>query len=538
MSRTRKSAHLQAENVGKSYAAQPVFEDVSLVVSAGQCLGVVGENGSGKTTLLRLLAGQVPPDTGTVSRHGSVALAGQELPFGEHDTIASLLDIALAGARAALAELDAASAALAEQEPGADDRFATALARAEELDAWDAERRADLALAGLGAPGDRGRKLAELSVGQRYRVRLACLLAEGVDILLLDEPTNHLDATALGYLTGRIREYPGAVVLVSHDRMLLDEVCGSLLDLDPTADGGPKVHGGGYTEYKREKAAERVRWEQRYALESGEAERLEHDAKAAANRLISSWRPDKGTNKHQRATRAPGQLHNVQRRIEALAGRRVPPPPERLSFACPDLTGTGQGVVLTASGVAVPGRLALRETIALSTGDRLLVSGANGAGKSTLLNVLAGRLEPVEGAVWRAGSARIGLLSQESDFPDTGIGAAALYERRAAKLVSRGQLSAGAVVPLKRLGLFSPADANRPVNRLSTGQRRRLALALLLLHAPHVLLLDEPTNHLSVTLVDELTEAIQRTPVAVVVASHDRQLRADLADWPSLELAA
>ncbi|UJW36816.1 ATP-binding cassette domain-containing protein [Saccharothrix sp. AJ9571] len=515
-----------------------MLEDVSLVVSAGQCLGVVGENGSGKTTLLHLLAGSLPPDTGTVSRHGSAAMAGQELPFTEHDTVATLLDVALAGAREALAELDAASAALAEQAPGADDRFAAALTRAEELDAWDAERRADLALAGLGATTDRGRRLAELSVGQRYRVRLACLLAEGVDILLLDEPTNHLDAAALGYLTGRIREHPGAVVLVSHDRMLLDEVCGSLLDLDPTADGGPKVHGGGYTEYKREKAAERVRWEQRYALESGEAERLEHDATAAANRLISSWRPDKGVNKHKRATRAPGQLHNVQRRIDALAERRVPPPPERLSFACPDLSGTGQGVVLTASEVAVPGRLALAEPIALSTGDRLLVSGANGAGKSTLLNVLAGRLEPAAGSVWRAGSARVGLLAQESDFPDTTVGAAALYERRAAKLVSRGQLSAGAVVPLKRLGLFSAADADRPVNRLSTGQRRRLALALLLLHAPHVLLLDEPTNHLSVTLVDELTEAIQRTPVAVVVASHDRQLRADLAEWPSLELSA
>ncbi|MDI5977254.1 ABC-F family ATP-binding cassette domain-containing protein [Amycolatopsis magusensis] len=537
MSRTRKSAHLQAERLGKSFAAQPVLEDVSLVVGAGQCLGVVGENGSGKTTLLHLLAGALPPDTGTVSRHGSVAMAGQELPFTEHDTVATLLDVALAGARAALAELDAASAALAEQAPGADDRFA-ALTHAEELDAWDAERRADLALAGLGATTDRTRRLAELSVGQRYRVRLACLLAEGVDILLLDEPTNHLDAAALGYLTGRIRAHPGAVVLVSHDRMLLDEVCGSLLDLDPTADGGPKVHGGGYTEYKREKAAERVRWEQRYALESGEAERLEHDATAAANRLISSWRPDKGVNKHKRATRAPGQLHNVQRRIDALAERRVPPPPERLSFACPDLSGTGQGVVLTASGVAVPGRLAPAAPIALSTGDRLLVSGANGAGKSTLLNVLAGRLEPAAGSVWLAGSARVGLLAQESDFPDTTVGAAALYERRAAKLVSRGQLSANAVVPLKRLGLFSAADADRPVNRLSTGQRRRLALALLLLHAPHVLLLDEPTNHLSVTLVDELTEAIRRTPVAVVVASHDRQLRADLAEWPSLELSA
>ncbi|RZQ60287.1 ABC-F family ATP-binding cassette domain-containing protein [Amycolatopsis suaedae] len=540
MSRIRHESHISADQLVKTYDGRPVLDGVTLTVSAGQCLGVVGENGSGKTTLLHLLAGTTVPDAGTVTRHGTVALAAQELPFGDDDTVGSLLDVSLAPARAALSELDAAAEALAEGDPGSDDRYAAALARVEELDAWDAERRADLALQGLGAPTDRQRRLAELSVGQRYRVRLACLLAEGVGILLLDEPTNHLDAGALGYLTERLRSHPGAVVLVSHDRMLLDDVCFALLDLDPTAESGPKVYGGGYTEYKRAKAAERARWEQRYAAEAAEETQLKQDASAARNRLISSWRPEKGTNKHGRATRAPGQLHNVQRRLDDLVARRVSRPPEPLRFSCPDLDGAGSGAVLTASGIAVPGRLTLDAgaAIALSAGDRLVVAGANGAGKSTLLGVLAGRVEPAAGSVWRARSARVGLLAQESDFPDTDLGAARLYERQAARLVARGELASGDVVPLKSLGLFTGPDAARPVNRLSTGQRRRLALALLLLRAPHVLLLDEPTNHLSVTLVDELTEAILRTTVAVVVATHDRRLRADLAGWPSLELAA
>ncbi|WP_158889150.1 ABC-F family ATP-binding cassette domain-containing protein [Amycolatopsis anabasis] len=530
-------AHLAAESVSKTYESRPVLSEVSLTVSAGQRLGVVGENGSGKTTLLALLSGAVEPDSGTVTRHGSLAVAGQELPFGPADTIASLLAVALAGARTALAELDAATQALTDGEPGADERFADALARAERLEAWDAERRADLALAGLGAPGDRERPLAELSVGQRYRVRLACVLAERVDVLLLDEPTNHLDAAGLAYLTESLRAHPGVVVLVSHDRMLLDEVCTALLDLDPNADGTPTVYGGGYSAYKQAKAAERVRWEQRYAAETAELEQLAHDLRAAENRLISKWRPDKGTNKHGRATRAPGRLHSVQRRQAELTARRVPRPPEPLRFSCPDLPGSGAGAVLTAAEVVVPGRLELRAAVALSAGDRLLVTGPNGAGKSTLLETLSGSLEPSAGSVWRAKSARVELLGQESEFADPGRTPDEVYSSVADRLVLHGGLPAGKVVRLGELGLLSAADRNRPVGRLSTGQRRRLSLALAVLRAPHVLLLDEPTNHLSSTLVDELTEAIRHTPVAVVVAAHDRQLRSDLADWPELSLA-
>ncbi|WP_020672076.1 ABC-F family ATP-binding cassette domain-containing protein [Amycolatopsis nigrescens] len=535
-----KRAHLSAEHLSKGFESRAVLSDVSLTVGAGRRLGVVGENGSGKTTLLNILAGTLEPDGGTVTRHGSVAVAGQELPFEEADTISSLLDVALAGVRAALAELDAASVALAEGETGAEDRFAAALAQAERLEAWDAERRADLALDGLGAPSDRNRRLAELSVGQRYRVRLACLLAERVDILLLDEPTNHLDAGGLAYLTECLRGYPGAVVLVSHDRMLLEQVCGSLLDLDPNADGAAVVYGGGYSGYKKAKAVERVRWQQRFALECAEAEQLAQDLRAAENRLISAWRPEKGHNKHGRATHAPSRLHSVRRRLDELTANRVARPPEPLRFSCPDLPKQGLGAVLTAAGVVVPGRLALSgsDTVALSTGDRLVVSGPNGAGKSTLLGVLAGRLEPASGSVWRAKSARVELLAQESEFAEHDRTPAELYSALADRLVLHGALSAGQIVGLGELGLLSAADRHRPVARLSTGQRRRLSLAMLLLRAPHVLLLDEPTNHLSIALVDELTEAIRRTPGAVVVATHDRQLRADLDDWPALELAA
>jgi macrolide transport system ATP-binding/permease protein len=357
-------------------------------------------------------------------------------------------------------------------------------------------------LEALGAPTDRDRPLAELSVGRRYRVRLACLLAERSDLLLLDEPTNHLDAGGLDFLTARIRDHRGAVVLVSHDRMLLDDVCTSLLDLDPNANGEVRVHGGGYTAFTRAKAAERARWEQRYAEESARHAVLSHEVDAAQSRLVTSWRPPKGAARHKRATRAPSRLRNVARRLDELTGQRVPKPPPPLRFACPELDGGTDEVLLSASGLdPVP-------DIALSAGSRLLVSGANGAGKSTLLNVLAGRLTPGTGQVRRTG--RIGLLAQESDFPDNDVSALRLYR--------------GDPAPLRELGLLSDVDLARPVGRLSTGQRRRLSLALLLLRSPHVLLLDE------------LTAALRETQAAVVVATHDRKLRQDLADWPSLDL--
>ena len=402
---------LRADDVGKGFEARPVLSGVSLTASAGHRLGVIGENGRGKSTLLRLLAGDLDPDTGSVTRHGSVAVAAQELPFADGDTVGTVVDHALAAARRALAELDDAAVALAEA--GGDDRYAAALAEAERLEAWDAERRADLALAALDAPADRSRPLAELSVGQRYRVRLACVLAERADILLLDEPTNHLDASGTAYLTARLREHRGVVVLVSHDRTLLDEVCTALLDLDPNADGEVVLHGGGYSAFKAAKAAERARWEQRYALESARDAELREEVAAAEARLITSWRPPKGAGRHKRATRAPGRMRNVARRLDELTGQRVPKPPEPLRFTGPDLAAGPDEVLLSASGVTVPGRLRPHPDVAVAAGGRLVVSGANGTGKSTLLAVLAGRLTPATGVVRRGARTRIGLLERQ-----------------------------------------------------------------------------------------------------------------------------
>ncbi|WND17196.1 ATP-binding cassette domain-containing protein [Streptomyces violaceus] len=532
----RDRAQLTCAAIRVDRGGRTVLHDVDMKVSPRSRWGVVGENGRGKSTLLHVLAGLLAPDEGTVHRVGTLALAEQEMPAEDEHTVGDFIDAYLADARAALRDLDAAADALAAERPGAEGAYAHALEVAQALDAWDADRRVDVALDGLGAVSDRSRPLATLSVGQRYRIRLACLLGAEYDFLLLDEPTNHLDLAGLEYLTARLRAHAGGAVVVSHDRALLADVATTILDLDPTRDGRPGVYGGGYTGYREGREAELVRWEEEYEQQQTEHVRLKQALSEAQNRLSTGWRPDKGTGKHQRATRAGALVRSVHRRQGDLDRHQVtaPVPPQR--FALPELPARPGVVLLRVEEVTVGGRLHHPTSLSVTSGDRLAVTGPNGAGKSTLLSVLAGHLAPGSGRVHRARRVRLHLLGQESP-PATHRRARDLYEAHTAELVTAGVLKEGDVVGLGSLGLLTSRDTDKPVAELSMGQQRRLDLALALASRPHVLLLDEPTNHLSIALVDELTEALHSTEAAVVLATHDRQLQRDIATWPSLTLS-
>lgn len=242
----RARAQLSATGLHINRGGRRVLTGVDITISPGSRWGVVGENGRGKSTLLDILAGRLTPDGGHVHRVGTIGIAEQEMQVHDDRTVGDLINIELADSRVALAELDRAALSMAAGEAGADEAYAAALDAAEVLDAWDANRRVDVALEALGAVTDRARPLVELSVGQRYRVRLACLLGARYDHLLLDEPTNHLDAAGLNYLTDQLRAHPGGVFLVSHDRALLRDVATTVLDLDATQDDLPRVYGGGF----------------------------------------------------------------------------------------------------------------------------------------------------------------------------------------------------------------------------------------------------------------------------------------------------
>lgn len=533
----RARAQLIASDVSVLRGVTPVLNHADVTVTPASRVAIVGENGRGKSTLLHVLAGTLTPDSGTVQRIGTIGVAEQEMDASDQRTVGQAIAEAIAEPLAALERLDAASHALVDGTADAEAEYASALEHAEALDAWDAERRVRIALEALDAETDTTRPLAELSVGQRYRVRLACLLGADDDFLLLDEPTNHLDRSGLEFLTAQLRSRNGGVVVVSHDRALLSDFAETIVDLDPTPDERLRVYGNGYLGYREGRLAERERWEQEYDKQQAERARLQDSLSAAQNRLVSGWRPEKGTNKHGRATRAGGLVQNVHRRREALEAHAitVPEPPQVFRF--PELRTRTGAALLSVENVSVTERLRSPVSFSLSHRGRLVVTGPNGTGKSTLLKVAGGDLAPDTGVVRKPRTTRLGFLRQESDLPPERR-ASEVYETYLDALVAAGIVPSSDAVGVSQLGLLKPRELSKRVGELSMGQQRRLDLALVLAARPHVLLLDEPTNHLSIALVDELTEALGATQAAVVVSSHDRQLLRDVADWPSIDLSA
>ena len=527
---------LRARDLAKTYGAHVVFDGVGVDVAPGQRLGLVGENGTGKSTLLRLLSGEEEPDAGRVERPADTGFLYQELPHPPETTLARVIDEALEPARRVERRLTAS----AERMDGAagDEQvlreYSEALAMAELLEVWDAERRAELVLAGLALDTvDPQRPVGRMSGGQRGRLGMAALLIRRPRALLLDEPTNHLDDQALEFLEGYLRGLPGVVVLASHDRVFLDAVCTGLLDLDPAVDG-PTYYGGAYSFYLREKRLERERWEQRYRSEQDGIKGLRAAVRTTA-RQVSYNAPRKDNEKMGHDLRGGRVEKQVSRRVRNARGRleelerdQVRRPPRPLTFTAP-LTrdpGAAQGNAITLRNLVVPDRLRLDHLDVPSDG-RLLVTGPNGAGKSTLLYALGRRLRPASGRVlWRRG-ASVALLEQDVVFSDPERTPRALYEALNTDRPDAPRLT--------DLGLVAPRDLDRPVGVLSVGQRRRLALAMLVGHGPDVLLLDEPTNHLSLALAEELEEALGTAPGAVVVASHDRWLRRNWT-WSELRL--
>ncbi|CAM5618098.1 ABC-F family ATP-binding cassette domain-containing protein [Streptomyces avidinii] len=541
------TAQLTASDLTKSYEGRLVLDSVDCSVPVGECLGIVGENGSGKSTLLRLLAGAECPDRGEVVLHaeGGVGYLAQEESLPPHLTVQQVVDRALAELRALERDLRRLEARMAGGDATAETLtvYADTLTAFELRGGYDADARVERSLHSLGLPGlPRERAVGGLSGGEAVRLRLAVLLAAAPEVLLLDEPTNHLDGAALTWLEDQLRGRRGITVVVSHDRVFLERVATSLLEVDGDLHRTVR-YGNGYAGYLAERAAERRRRAEAHTAWRAETARLRETATVTARR-VAPGRAMKDGNK-MAYDRAAGRVQqslasrvrNAEERLARLLARPVPAPADPLRFTAVPRTATataaagpaGSGdvrrVLLAAAGVAVEDRLAPVD-VTVPAGGRLLVTGPNGAGKSTLLHVLSGALAPDLGQVVRHG--RTGLLAQHTGADTCRRTLLAAYaegrpgtpEEHAERLLS--------------LGLFTHDRLSAPVGSLSVGQRQRLALARLVTEPTDVLLLDEPTNHLSPTLAEELEEALARFTGAVVVVSHDRRL---CARWPGDRLA-
>ncbi|MFI5740517.1 ABC-F family ATP-binding cassette domain-containing protein [Streptomyces anulatus] len=579
----RDRAQLAMKDVSKAYGDRSVLDQVTLTVRPGEKTAVIGENGSGKSTLLRLLAGVEQPDTGgiTVRFPGGTGYLAQTLDLDPADTVQDAVDAALAELRDLEHRIREAEAGLSERKPGdrgpTDEELAAygdLLTTYEDRDGYRSDARTEAALHGLGlAHLTRDRALATLSGGEQSRLALACVLAAAPELLLLDEPTNHLDARAVGWLEDHLRGHRGTVVAITHDRAFLERVTSVILEVDRDLRTVTR-YGDGWDGYRTAKAAARRRWAQEHEEYLTDLARTGELVEAAGARLaVTGGDPKQGFGKHRRSHEAKlsGQVRAARTRLDALRRSPVPPPPRPLAFtgrpAVTDgagtgdrdgsatgtgaadrdgtatgtgtgdrdgtatgastgdrertATGTGTGdrarMLVELDSVSVGDRLRL-PFLRVASGARLLVTGENGAGKTTLLRVLAGDLTPDAGTVTRR--ARIGYLPQELPARPTRRTLLATFA------AGRPGFPDEYADELLALGLFRPEDLDVPVASLSVGQQRRLALARLVTRPADLLVLDEPTNHIALSLVEELEQALDQYPGAVVVVSHDRSFRA------------
>src|SRR5271167_4250510 len=503
---------ISLEKAAKAYAHRSLLDGVSLGVSAGDRIGVVGRNGAGKSTLLEMLAGRVAPDTGRVAM-----ASGRRLGYlPQADQLAGTVGEIVFGPMGGTAGRSAGGSA-----GGSAGRWAVA-GTAPEPDGpdiprtpWEADPRARAIMAellpGIGVDAQAG----QLSGGERRRVALAALLVAEQDVLLLDEPTNHLDIEAIDWLGRHLRDRAGnehcAVIVVSHDRWLLDTVCERTWEIDRG-----QVHSaeGGYSAY---------------VLAQAERERSEDAAERRRRNLARkelTWL--------QRGARA--RTTKAKFRVEAANTLIASEPPPRDSVELTRLATARLGkTVIELEDVSVSVGTGDRErslldqvTWRLGPGDRVRIVGVNGSGKTSLLNVLAGGVESgsaspglhADGTVIRGKTVRVAHLSQELAEldPDQRV-RAAVEEIRLRIRVGDRELSAGQL--LERLGFTAERQRTR-VGDLSGGERRRVQMLRLLMDEPNVLLLDEPTNDLDIETLTEFEDLLDDWPGTLVVVSHDR----------------
>ncbi|MGW4458175.1 ribosomal protection-like ABC-F family protein [Streptomyces albidoflavus] len=526
-----RSAQLALNDVSKAYGERAVLEQVSLTVRPGERAGVIGENGSGKSTLLKLIAGAETPDSGevTVVAPGGTGHLRQTLDLPPHLTVQDAVDDALADLRELESRLQAAGERLGEADDRALAEYGELLAAFEARDGYQADTRVETALhhLGLGHLG-RDRSLGSLSGGEQSRLALACVLAAAPELLLLDEPTNHLDDRSTDWLADRLRAHRGTLVTVTHDRAFLERVTTTILEVDRDTRAVTR-YGDGWPGYRRAKAAARRRWAQEHEEYVAELARTEELVAAAGHRLATTGRdPGEGFGKHRRSSenKLSAQVRAARERLTRLHASPVPPPPEPLRFRATltphtdPAAGTPETAtpLLTLTGVRVADRLHV-DALRVEPGGRLLVTGPNGAGKTTLLRVISGVLRPDAGSVERAPGARIAHLAQELAVAPAPVPLLTAYA------AGRPGHPDEYAAELLELGLFREDDLPVPVPSLSAGQRRRLSLARLVSRPADLLVLDEPANHLSLTLVEEIEEALEAYAGAVVVVSHDRRFR-------------
>jgi ATP-binding cassette subfamily F protein 3 len=510
---------LNIHNLTVTYPGRAVFRDLTFALSDQDRVGLVGINGAGKSTLFKAILGIVTPDSGAVMRAKGVSIGylAQEISLPEGKT---LLEVALT-LPPKLAEVEARLAALEDQLGlpevyGDDDALEKVLAQQEKVIAEfvalggpQHNSRVRELLSRLGfTPEDYDLPAATLSGGQKKLVALARLAVEQPSILLLDEPDNHLDFLAKRSLERFIKAYDGAVLIISHDRYLLDESVTYIAELE---DGRLEIYTGNYTAYVEERELRHLRQQQLYQTQQREVARIEamikeFELKAKADLNERHARQAKSRRKMLERWQDSGDM------IDAVRDRRL--------MEMQLEGGRGSELALRAVEVSAgfdDDLILLGVNLTVRHGERVGLIGENGAGKSVLFKVLLGQMEPLDGVVKVGPSTRIGYYAQEHQTLD------AWLDRTGVNLLqdTRPMYESDAVASLLKFA-FTYEQTRQPIRTLSGGERSRLQFMRLMLTQPNMLMLDEPTNNLDIASLEVVENALEEFDGAVLVISHDR----------------
>jgi len=522
-------ATLLARGITVTHGRRPVLTDIDLTVAPGHRIGVIGPNGVGKSTLLRVLAGSERAERGTVTLAPPDAAVGflpQEPERRPGETVGAFLG-RRTGVAAATTELDAASAAMATAEPGADDRYATALETWLALGGPDFDARAATTWAELGLPTDLlARPMTSLSGGQAARAELASTLLSRFDVFLLDEPTNDLDLDGLDRLESFVLGLEAGLVVVSHDRAFLERTVTSVLEIDEH-DHTAVRYDGGWEAYQHERASARRLAEEAFATYVDQRDTLIERARRqrawsdkGVVRAKKNPDPDKNVKRYRIASAEAraGDARRTDRAMERLAKVDRPWEGWELRLAIAE-SGRSGDVVARLTGVVVErGDFRLGPVdLEVARGDRLALVGPNGSGKTTLLQTILGRLEPVAGDVWVGPGVVVGELDQAR-----ALLAADRSLSQSFPAVSGWTVSEARTL-LAKFGLAAN-EVDRSLGSLSPGERTRAVLALLSATGVNTLVLDEPTNHLDLPAIEQLEQALATFEGTLLLVTHDRRL--------------
>jgi ATPase subunit of ABC transporter with duplicated ATPase domains len=509
---------LVAANITMQFGAKPLFENVSVKFGEGFRYGLIGANGCGKSTFMKIVAGELEPSAGNISRdaHERMAYLRQD-QFAYEDR--RVLDVVLMGHREMWACMQEKDAIYADPEASEEDYLHAAELehRFAEYGGYTAEARAGELLLGVGIPSDKHTgPMSEVAPGWKLRVLLAQALFADPDILLLDEPTNNLDIATIRWLENVLNERNSTMIIISHDRHFLNQVCTHMADLDY---GTITVYPGNYDDFME--ASSLARQQQKTANERAK-ERI-----AELQDFVRRFSANKS--KARQATSRMKLIDKLKPEDVKPSSRQYPwirfeyDEKEKLHRQAVEIEGLS-------FGYAAGRRLFNDFSLALGAGERLAVIGENGVGKSTFLKLLVGDLAPQRGEIRWAEKARFGYYAQDhaDDFKSdlaltdwvAGYARANAADGEDLETLIRGTLG--------RL-LFSGDEVKKPVKVISGGEQGRMIFGKLMLQKPNVLVMDEPTNHLDMESIESLNTALEKYKGTLVFVSHDREFVSSLA---------